>query len=70
MQVPFIQHGDVLLADSTFIVEYLTNTYADGLKVKFHTDPQKKAIAVAAQIACENHLDAGILWHRWVTDEV
>lgn len=70
MQAPYIEHGKVLLSDSTFILRYLENTYAGKLKVKTHTDPLKRGIAVAVQRLCEDHLTYGVVWHRWFDNEV
>lgn len=67
---PYIKHGDVELADSAFILDYLTNTYADKIKVKSNSDPKQGGIAVAAQSLCENHLYWGLVWFRWVYPEV
>lgn len=63
---PYIRHGDVLLADSTFILDYLANTYADTLKVKSNTDPKLDGIAVAVQRLCEDNLYYSGLWSRWI----
>lgn len=70
VQAPFIHHGDVCLADSTFILDYLTNTYADQIKVKASTDAKQAGVAVAVQRLCEDHLLYGIVWVRFVRQEV
>lgn len=70
VQAPYIKHGDVCLADSAFIMDYLKNTYAHQIKVKSPTDPKQTGISVAVQRLCEDHLCCGLIWYRWMHPEV
>lgn len=70
VQMPYIKHGDVCLADSTFILDYLTNTFGDKIIVKSPSDARQAGIAVAVQRMCEDHLGYGIMWHRIIHEEV
>ncbi|CAD7699805.1 unnamed protein product [Ostreobium quekettii] len=66
-KVPFIKQGDVTLGDSTFICEYLKNTYKGSLKTKEPDTAEGKAIATACQLLCEDHLYHGLIYFRWGT---
>ncbi|GMH41047.1 hypothetical protein BSKO_08957 [Bryopsis sp. KO-2023] len=62
---PFIKHGDVVLADTEFILDYLTNTY--DVKVKPCADRKLRGTAVAVKRLCEHHLDYGIMYYLMTT---
>ncbi|GMH41049.1 hypothetical protein BSKO_08959 [Bryopsis sp. KO-2023] len=63
--LPYIKHGEVVLADSEFILDYLTNTY--DVKVKPSEDRKLRGTAVAVKRLCEDHLYYGLLYYRWAT---
>lgn len=69
-KAPYIKHGSVELADSAFILNYLTETYADKIKVNPSPDPEMNGIAVAVRSLCEDHLYWGLVWFRWAYPEV
>ncbi|CAD7701447.1 unnamed protein product [Ostreobium quekettii] len=66
-KVPYIKQGDVILGDSTFICEYLKNTYKGKLQLNEPDTEEKKAMAIACQRICEDHLYWGLLYYRWGT---
>ena len=69
-QVPWITHGDVVLGDSTFIVEYLKNTYKGQLRLKEPETPQEQATNVSCLQICGNDLVYGLLYFRFVKPKV
>ncbi|GMH41114.1 hypothetical protein BSKO_09024 [Bryopsis sp. KO-2023] len=64
--LPYIIHGSTVLSDSTFILDYLTNTFPEKITTKSSSDPFLRGMAVAAQRLCENHLYWGVVYYRWV----
>ncbi|CAD7699806.1 unnamed protein product [Ostreobium quekettii] len=64
-KVPFIKQGDVTLGDSTFICEYLKNTYKGKLQTKEPDTAETKAVAAACRIICEDNLASGMSYYRW-----
>ena len=69
-QIPWITHGDVVLGDSTFIVEYLKNTYRGRVKMKEPQTPEEKAINVSCLHICEGNLVYAIPYYRVLKPEV
>ncbi|CAD7705474.1 unnamed protein product [Ostreobium quekettii] len=65
-KIPWITHGDVVLGDSTFIIEYLKNTYKGKLKIKEPETPQHKAINNSCLHICEGNLVYGIAYYRFL----
>ncbi|GMH36672.1 hypothetical protein BSKO_04545 [Bryopsis sp. KO-2023] len=65
-KIPYIRHGDNVLGDSTFIIEYLKNTYGDLTKALEPKTPRDKATAIACQRICEDHLYYGLIHFRFV----
>ncbi|GMH41048.1 hypothetical protein BSKO_08958 [Bryopsis sp. KO-2023] len=65
--IPYIKHGDVVLADSEFILDYLTNTY--NVKVKPSADRKLRGTAVAVKRLCEHHLTYANMYYRMTTPQ-
>lgn len=65
--VPWIEDGDVLLADSGFILEYLQKTFGDRLNEGL--DPAQLANAHAVRRMFEENLARIIGYTRWLMDE-
>lgn len=68
-KIPYIRHGDNVLGDSTFIFEYLKNTYSDKTQALEPKTVKDKATAIACQRICEDHLYFGIIHFRWIDDK-
>lgn len=45
LQLPWMQHGQDVVADSRFIIKYLQNTYGSRLKLQEPQDSQSQAIS-------------------------
>jgi glutathione S-transferase len=54
VQLPFIEDNGKRIGDSQFIIEYLKETYGDG--VDAHLTPPERAVSNAMQRLIENHL--------------
>jgi glutathione S-transferase len=67
-KVPWIEDGGRTIADSTFIIEYLKNTYGDRLDGGL--DAGQRAAALALQRLIEDHLYWAIAHGRFLDDEV
>ena len=61
---PYIQDGDRIIADSGFIIDYLTQTYGDSLDQ--HLTPQEHAIALAFRRLMEENLYWAVAYSRWI----
>lgn len=68
--MPYIKHGDNLIADSTFIINYLKNTYKDDIIVKDIASPLRRSAVRAARIMAEEHLYYASLSIFFLTKEV
>lgn len=66
-KLPFIQDGEVKLADTTFIIQYLKEKHGD--KLDSWLTPEQNAIAIAYQRMLEENLAPLIAWFRWVDQE-
>lgn len=64
--VPWIEHDDVLLADSAFIVEYLQETFGDALNDGL--EPAELASGHAVARMLEETLGRIIAYTRWLVD--
>lgn len=64
---PYIKDGDRTLADSSFIIDYLKQTYGDPLDQ--HLTPVERATALAFQRLIEDSLYWPALYNRWMEDE-
>lgn len=64
--VPWIEHGDVLLADSTFIIEYLQKTFGDSLSDGL--TPAELATGHAVARMLEETLGRIIAYTRWLVE--
>jgi glutathione S-transferase len=65
-QLPYIEHGNVRVPDSAFIIRYLANTYPEKVP-KLSADQQ--AISAAATALLEARILMGLGMARWLTKE-
>ena len=65
-KMPYIEDGDKRVADSSFIVDYLKQTYGD--KLDAHLSAHERAIALSVQRLIEEHLYWAAVYARWVDD--
>ena len=70
MQLPWMQHGQDIVADSRFIVKYLQNTYGSQLKIQEPQDAASQAISTLIQCMCEEHMYFTSQYHRMVNPKV
>ena len=65
-------HGDTVVADTTFIIKYLTATYAKELTHSHLQlpDPEQQALAVACMAVIEEKLLYDLAYHRFVAESV
>ena len=65
-------HGDTMVADTTFIIKYLTATYAKDLAHSHLQlpDPEQQALAVACMAIIEEKLLYDLAYHRFVAESV
>ena len=62
-KLPYIKNGDFQLADSTCIIEYLTQEYK--VELDSHLNSEQLAIAHACQVMIEERLYWVLVYHRW-----
>ena len=62
-KLPFIEDGANTIADSGFIIQYLKEHYGNPLDDGLSTE--QKALAVAIQRMCEDHLFWATMYSRW-----
>lgn len=62
-KLPYIEDGVRVLADSTFIIDYLKTTYGDLLD--HWLDPAQRAVALAFQRLFEENLYWAVVHTRW-----
>jgi glutathione S-transferase len=68
-KMPYIEdcdHGGKVVADSTFIIDYLKATYGDTLDAKL--DTRQRALALAIQRTFEESLYWAAVYSRWIDD--
>ena len=65
-KMPYIEDGSKRVADSSFIVDYLKQTYGD--KLDAHLSERERAIALSVQRLIEEHLYWAAVYSRWVDD--
>ena len=63
-KMPYIVEGDRVLADSSFIVDYLKQTYGDPLDAWL--SPKDRSMALAYQRLLEENLYWAMVYVRWV----
>jgi glutathione S-transferase len=63
-KMPYIEDGGKLLADTSFIIDYLQQTYGDRLDGWLTAE--QKATALAYQRLMEEHLYWAVVYTRWV----
>lgn len=69
-KLPYIEdvdHGGRIVADSSFIIEYLKATYGDPLDVGLNQ--RQRALGVVIQRTFEESLYWPVLYTRWIEDE-
>jgi len=62
-KLPYIEDQGQIIGDSSFIIQYLKQTYGDRLDA--HLSPSEQAIALAMQRLFEDHLYWIALYSRW-----
>ena len=62
-KLPYIEDGENTVADSDFIIRYLKENYGDPLDVDLTME--QKALGVAIQRVCEDHLFWATMYSRW-----
>lgn len=65
-KMPYIEDGDRRVADSSFIIDYLQQTYGD--KLDAHLSERERAMALSVQRMIEEHLYWAAVYSRWVDD--
>jgi len=65
-KMPYIEDGDKRVADSSFIVDYLKQTYGDRLDA--YLSGCERAIALSVQRLIEEHLYWAAVYSRWVDE--
>lgn len=72
LQLPYITHGDDVVADSTFIIKYLEATY--GRPPPYSSlrplNRHQQAIAAACMAITSDRLTQGLMYYRFVPEEV
>ncbi|EGD78322.1 hypothetical protein PTSG_09388 [Salpingoeca rosetta] len=73
-KVPYIQHGNNLIGDSTFIIRYLLATYGKPHqsyfgKLRLSLTPYEVSIGHMVQVLCETNIYNALLWSRWLCGE-
>src|SRR5579862_3366741 len=63
-KMPVIRDGNHIIADSSFIIDYLDKTYTVGLDKKLNN--KEKALSYAVQKMIEDHLYYVLLYSRWI----
>ncbi|KAL3147244.1 hypothetical protein ABBQ32_002737 [Trebouxia sp. C0010 RCD-2024] len=70
-QLPYITHGDDVVADSTFIIKYLEATY--GRPPPYSSlrplNRHQQAIAAACMAITSDRLTQGLMYYRFVPEE-
>ena len=62
-KLPYIEDGDNTVADSDFIIRYFKEQYGDPLDAGLSAE--QKALCVAIQRLCEDHLFWATMYTRW-----
>lgn len=70
VQLPWMQHGHDVVADSRFMIKYIQNTYGSQLKVQEPQDAASQAISTLVQRMCEEHMYFTSQYHRMVNPKV
>jgi glutathione S-transferase len=66
-KLPYIDDGGTIVADTTFIIEYLKSRYGDPLDAAL--SPLERAMATAFQRLLEEDLYWALVHTRWVQEE-
>lgn len=67
-KLPYITDGDKVIADSTFIIEYLKGAYGDPLDMDLN--PEQQAVARAFIKMLDEDLYWCIVYSRWIDNKV
>ena len=72
MQLPYIKHGDTVVADSALIIKYLKATYGDSPAsgALMTLSPQQQALSTALSAMALDRMTYVMAYHRFVVDEV
>ncbi len=65
-KLPYIDDGGKVVADSTFIIDYLKATYGDKLDARL--SPAERALGVVIQRTFEESLYWPVVYSRWIDD--
>lgn len=65
-KMPYIKYNDVMMSDSSFIIEKLMQDFGDSTET--HLSPALKAQGLAIQRLCEDHLAYALMYFRWIDD--
>jgi glutathione S-transferase len=72
-KLPYIRHGDNMVADSHFIMQYLVNTFGEGKthlgQLRIKLTPEERARSVLLERICADDLYCVLLYSRWVMEE-
>lgn len=63
-KLPYIKDGEIELADSSCIVEYLKDKHQ--LQIDAHLSEEQKALSHTCQVMIEEHLYWAVVYHRWL----
>ncbi|MDD5034379.1 MAG: glutathione S-transferase family protein [Methylococcaceae bacterium] len=66
-KMPYIEDGDIKVADSGLIIEYLKTTYGDSLDA--HLSAEEKAVSLAFTRLLDEHLYWALVHVRWIDAE-
>ena len=66
-KLPYIDDGGTVVADTSFIIEYLKGKYGDPLDAAL--SPQERALATAFQRLLEENLYWAVVHTRWVQED-
>jgi len=65
-KLPYIQDGDTTIADSSFVIDYLKQTYGDPLDQSL--SPSEQATSLAFHRLMEENLYWTVIYSRWAED--
>lgn len=72
-KLPYMRHGDNIVADSHFIIQYLVNTFGEGKthlgQLRIKLTPEEKARAVLLEHICADDLYCAVVYSCWIMEE-
>lgn len=66
-KLPYIQDGNTTIADSSFVIDYLKQTYGNPLDQPL--SPSEQGISLAFRRLMEENLYGAIVYSRWAEDD-